>query len=195
MTFSAISSDWLKKPINRITVIVGAAGIALLLMLFYHLNQINLHQQRQARALEEEISRIWPPPETPITVASNTENWEKVLQELSVKHKIFWNSRLTKIINNLPEGVWLSGIYLAGNGQHAMIAEQEGWLTQPGEGLTLEGRIHSTADDEHLGNISLYIQRNLDDQDLSAENNSWELVNLQRVDERTIAFTAHCPVN
>ena len=186
---------WFKSPVNRLSVICGVAGIALLLMLAQHLHKVDIRQQRRIRSLEEQIALTWPPPETPVTVASDEENWEKILQELSVKHTIFWGERLPRIINNLPDGVWLTGIYLAANGQHAMISEQEGWLLQPGEGLTMEGRIHSTAADEHLESISLYVQRNLDERETAGINNSWEFVNLQRTDERTIAFTAHCPVD
>jgi hypothetical protein len=186
--------DWFKNPLNRLSVIIGVAGIALLLMLTQRLNKINHRQQRQIRTLEENIALTWPPPETPVTVASDEEDWEDILKKLDTKHTVFWSSRLPRIINNLPEGVWLRGIYLTTNNQPAMISDNEGWLLQPGEGFTLEGRIHSTATDEHLESISLYIQRNLAEQATTAVVNSWEFTNLQRIDEQTIAFTAHSPL-
>ncbi len=194
MTFSENFSDWLKNPINRLSVIIGMAGIALLLLLFFQFNKTNILQQRQIKSLEEKISLIWPPPKTPITIASDEEDWGKVLEELSKKQKIYWYQRLAKTVNNMPEGVWLSGIYLSTNNEHALISEQEGWLIQPGDGLTMEGRIHSTATDEHLENISLYIQRNLADPESGDKNNNWKFVSLQRMDEQTIAFDAHCPI-
>lgn len=181
-------NDFLKNPSKRNALIVGILCLTIFALGAYRVySSYYLGQIQQMNKLQREIDALWPPPDEGILPSkqSVTSNWAQAITQLSQQHQTYWSEKLNHLAQTLGNKIWLEGATFR-TGSDQKLDVEEVWRVAPTTGLLLEGRIDSPLTKQQLDEVGTYLLTTLNDPVLNVR---WQLLNLERIDKKTLAFT------